>query len=154
MSRESLDALTAMGFDEAVGREALRVCDSLESAVQWILSGGGNASSPSEESSLTGLKMVCVVRTDLGMTPGKVAAQAVHAALGAVRSVRSPSLLRAWESEGEKIVCLRCKSLQELEHIHSTAADAGLPVYLVHDAGRTEVGAGSVTVAASRGQNV
>ena len=148
MSRANLDALMAMGFDEAVSLEALRVCDSVESAVQWILNDGGNVSSPSLEPALTGLKMVCVIRTDLGMTPGKVAAQAVHAALGAVKSVRSPNTLRTWESEGEKVVCLRCETLQELQHIHFTASDAGLNVHVVHDAGRTEVDAGSTTVAA------
>ena len=56
--------------------------------------------------------------------------------------------LRAWEDEGEKVVCLRCESLQELQQLHATAAGSGLPAYLVCDAGRTEVDAGSATVVA------
>lgn len=148
MSQDNLAALVAMGFDEALGREALAINDSVEGAVQWILSYGGNASSPSEEPPLIGLKMVCVIRSDLGMTPGKVAAQTVHAALGAVRRVRNQDTVRAWEGEGERVICLKCASLGELQNIYLTASRAGLPVFMVLDAGRTEVEPGSATVVA------
>ena len=62
------------------------------------------------------MKMVLIVRTDLKMSPGKVAAQCVHAALGAVRicSVESANSLNYWEECGEATICLKCESDEEM----------------------------------------
>lgn len=55
------------------------------------------------------LKMVMVVRTDLGMKKGKIAAQCSHAALGSYRIAmkNAPDILNQWEAAGEPKVC--CK---------------------------------------------
>jgi peptidyl-tRNA hydrolase, PTH2 family len=151
----SLSQLVDLGFDEALARQALHTTGSVEAAVTWLLERPTNGS----EGAITGLegdthsfhaKMVIVVRTDLKMTTGKVAAQCVHAALGAYRialETSSQSLL-AWEESGEKTVCLRCSSLKELLALQTAADEAGLVHFLVRDAGRTQVDCGSETVLA------
>jgi PTH2 family peptidyl-tRNA hydrolase len=62
-------------------------------------------------------KMVIVVRADLGMSSGKIAAQCVHAALAAYRQalVQSPPFVRAWEAQGEATICVQCSSDKDLE---------------------------------------
>jgi hypothetical protein len=62
-------------------------------------------------------KMVVVVRADLGMSAGKIAAQCVHAALAAYRKsmLQSTPWVRAWENQGEATVCLQCNSDDELQ---------------------------------------
>ena len=96
------------------------------------------------------MKMVLVVRADLGMSPGKVASQCVHAALGCYRDMQqsNPAQLAAWERIGEAAVCLRCTSLAELEQLEQAAHGARLQTHTVRDAGRTEVESGSKTVLA------
>lgn len=65
-------------------------------------------------------KMVVVVRGDLGMSAGKVAAQSVHAALAAYRQAlaQSPQFVRAWEAQGEATICVQCSGEQELQVRH------------------------------------
>lgn len=101
---------------------------------------------PTEEE----LKMVLVVRSDVGMSTGKVASQCVHAALGAYRvcQLLNPSLLEEWRSMGEKTVALRCSSETEMAQLQLQASTANIATYAVRDAGRTEVAAGCKTVLA------
>lgn len=49
------------------------------------------------------LKMVLVVRTDLGMKKGKIAAQCAHAVVGCYRvaSTSCPDILNKWEETGQ-----------------------------------------------------
>jgi peptidyl-tRNA hydrolase len=74
--------------------------------------------------------MVIVVRADLGMSAGKIAAQSVHAALAAYRHAQEkmPSSLRAWEGQGAATICLQCSGDEQLQvrlrvwHWHPCAA--------------------------------
>ena len=52
------------------------------------------------------------VRSDLGMSKGKIAAQCAHAAIGAYRSAEKtqPASLQAWEMSGQTKVVLRVPS--------------------------------------------
>jgi PTH2 family peptidyl-tRNA hydrolase len=47
------------------------------------------------------MKQVIVVRADLGMSKGKLAAQACHASLGAYKKANE-RIIREWELEGGK----------------------------------------------------
>lgn len=99
------------------------------------------------------LKMVLVARTDLSMTQGKIAAQAVHAALAAYRTAieLNPSDVLRWVDDGEKVVVVRAPDHAGPAFLYDRAEQAtnlGLPTYLVADAGRTEVAPGSETVLA------
>ncbi|CAL8464016.1 g3551 [Coccomyxa elongata] len=93
-------------------------------------------------------KAVLVVDTSLKMSIGKTAAQCAHAAVGLVKNMHANSVpwLHAWEMEGEKTVVLKANSSAELEALEAKAQSLLLPTFMVEDAGRTEIAAGSKTV--------
>ena len=90
------------------------------------------------------MKQVILVRTDLGMGTGKIAAQAAHASVEAVLASDMKDV-RKWMSEGMKKVVLKVKSESELMKYATIARDAGLIVSLIVDAGWTEIKAGTKT---------
>ncbi|XP_074585066.1 uncharacterized protein LOC141840877 isoform X1 [Curcuma longa] len=96
------------------------------------------------------LKMVLVVRQDLKMGAGKIASQCSHAATGLYVDLLQShrSLLRAWEQCGQAKIVLSCRNQQEMNKLKETADRCGLPTFVVADAGRTQVLAGSKTVLA------
>ncbi|KAL8853382.1 MAG: hypothetical protein Q9198_010976, partial [Flavoplaca austrocitrina] len=97
-------------------------------------------------------KLVLVVRTDLGMGKGKIAAQASHATLACYRALSStfPSslnpVLKQWERTGQAKVVLQAHSEEELETLQAKALSLGLCAQIIHDAGRTQIASGSATV--------
>jgi PTH2 family peptidyl-tRNA hydrolase len=96
------------------------------------------------------LKMVLVVRQDLKMRTGKIASQCAHAATGMYAELMQSDryLLRRWEENGQPKIVVTCKNQQEMNKITEAAESVGLPTFVVADAGRTEVAAGSRTVLA------
>jgi PTH2 family peptidyl-tRNA hydrolase len=98
----------------------------------------------------TEVKLMLVVREDLGMSIGKTAAQCAHAAVGIVHKLtgKRNGLLAAWDECGQTKICLKCSGIDEMLALAKAAEAASLPVYVVQDAGRTEVPAGSSTVLA------
>lgn len=94
------------------------------------------------------LKMVMVVRTDLKMGHGKIAAQCCHACLGLYKSQLKKDLprLQAWENSNYKKVVLKCLSETEMLEIAANAHKKGLDYYIVRDAGLTQITPGSKTV--------
>lgn len=93
-------------------------------------------------------KLVLLVRTDLDMGRGKIAAQAAHAAVMAVLATRGSSDCAAWLGEGQPKVVLRVSGEEELSRLAAAARAAGLPVELVRDAGRTQLAPGTPTCCA------
>jgi len=93
-------------------------------------------------------KLTLVVRADLGMGRGKIAAQAAHAAVTAALAAVGTADFRAWLRDGQPKVVLRASSAEHLHAIAAAAADAGLPVQVIHDAGRTQVTEGTPTCCA------
>uniref|UniRef100_A0A087YQ05 Peptidyl-tRNA hydrolase 2, mitochondrial n=2 Tax=Poecilia formosa TaxID=48698 RepID=A0A087YQ05_POEFO len=93
-------------------------------------------------------KMVLVVRNDLKMGKGKVAAQCSHAAVSAYKQVqrRSPELLRQWEYCGQPKVVVKAPDEDTLMNLLGRAREVGLTVSLIQDAGRTQIAPGSRTV--------
>ena len=77
-------------------------------------------------------------------------AQCAHAAVGIIESLsaRHQVLLRRWEDYGQPKICLKAKDDVELRQLARAAAGIGLPTFVVQDAGRTQVAAGSRTVLA------
>ncbi|CAD7940566.1 unnamed protein product [Amoebophrya sp. A25] len=98
------------------------------------------------------LKMVLVVRQDLGMQKGKIAAQCGHAVLGAYQKAMSSEAgrgrVRQWERFGQAKIALKCNTEEEMQNLERSAKKQGLCTYVVHDAGRTQIAAGSATVLA------
>lgn len=93
-------------------------------------------------------KLTLVVRADLGMGRGKIAAQAAHAAVTAALANLRTADFRAWLGEGQPKVVLRASSAEHLQAIAAAAVAAGLPVQVIHDAGRTQVAEGTPTCCA------
>lgn len=93
-------------------------------------------------------KMVLVVRNDLKMGKGKVAAQCSHAAVSAYKQVqrKNPKLLKHWEYCGQPKVVVKAPDEDTLIHLLGHAKEVGLPVSLIQDAGRTQIAPGSRTV--------
>ena len=58
------------------------------------------------------------------------------------------AVLRRWENSGCAKVCVKVDSENELLILRKGASVKGLNYYLVHDAGRTQIAAGSATVLA------
>ncbi len=92
-------------------------------------------------------KQVILVRQDLKLPKGKLAAQAAHGSLEAYLKA-SPSAREAWRRAGGKKVVLKVKTLDELDRYAHAARRAKLPCALITDAGHTVVEPGTVTVLA------
>lgn len=97
-------------------------------------------------------KLSLVVRTDLGMGRGKLAAQVAHAAVTAVLAAQLTADGRAdlagWLAGGQPKVVLRVGSGAELGELAATAKAAGLPAQVITDAGRTQLAPGTATCCA------
>jgi PTH2 family peptidyl-tRNA hydrolase len=92
-------------------------------------------------------KQVIVVRTDIKMSKGKMAAQAGHAAVSAAEYARKnrPEWWSPWIREGQCKIAVKVKSEQELLELERKARSAGLPVALIVDRGLTELPPETVT---------
>ncbi|XP_028168349.1 peptidyl-tRNA hydrolase 2, mitochondrial-like [Ostrinia nubilalis] len=93
-------------------------------------------------------KVVLVVRTDLNMSKGKIAAQCGHAAVGVFEKAqrKDPAGLRCWQRTGQAKIALKTDSLDEVMQIAENAKKMGLITSMIRDAGRTQIAANSVTV--------
>ena len=90
------------------------------------------------------LKQVILVRIDLKLPKGKMAAQCSHAAVEA--ALNSGKLkVDAWRKQGAKKVVLKVKDDKELFKYKQLANDAGLKTALITDAGRTVIAPGTKT---------
>lgn len=95
---------------------------------------------------MSAIKQVIAVRTDLKMGRGKTAAQVGHACVLASEAARISYhdwWMEWWDSQ-EKVV-VKVSSYDDLEIIRQEAARAGLPYYMVRDAGHTQLAPGTAT---------
>lgn len=90
------------------------------------------------------MKQVIVMRTDLKMGKGKIAAQACHASLNSYKKASKRSI-KQWESFGQKKVVLKVSSEQELLQLYHIIKENGLPCSLIRDAGHTQIDPSTVT---------
>jgi len=92
--------------------------------------------------------LAVLVRQDLGMGPGKVAAQVGHAAVGCSLASRTAAAHRfeRWRSESGRLLVLAVTDEDALRHRQEQAERLGVVHKAVRDAGRTEVPAGTWTV--------
>ena len=92
-------------------------------------------------------KQVILVRQDLQLPKGKMAAQAAHASVEAVLRSDKDAVKR-WHNEGMKKVVLKVADLKELHKYIQIAKDTGLITSIITDAGLTTVDPGTVTCGA------
>ena len=95
------------------------------------------------------IKQVILVRKDLNMGKGKIAAQACHASLGAFKKAikQTPELVRNWEQGGEAKIVVKVDRSEMIE-FKGWADGEGIPSYMVQDAGRTQLEPGTKTALA------
>ncbi|KAF9014953.1 peptidyl-tRNA hydrolase PTH2-domain-containing protein [Cyathus striatus] len=91
-------------------------------------------------------KLVLVVRTDLKMSSGKIAAQ--HATLACYKALvkKNPKLVKHWERIGQAKIALKGSSEEQLMELEAVAKSLNLCARAIHDAGHTQVEAGTRTV--------
>lgn len=89
-------------------------------------------------------KQVILVRMDLKLSKGKLAAQVSHASVEALLKSHKDDV-DAWRKLGMKKVVLKVADQKELIAFKNKADDAGLVTGLIIDAGHTEIPAGTVT---------
>uniref|UniRef100_A0A6I8R2U9 peptidyl-tRNA hydrolase n=1 Tax=Xenopus tropicalis TaxID=8364 RepID=A0A6I8R2U9_XENTR len=106
-------------------------------------------------------KMVFVVNMELPMGVGKlffpqIAAQVGHAAVGLyqnlIKEPKTREMAYKWDEYGAKKVVLQGSSTAHLLELQALALSMNLPNYLVQDAGRTQIAAGSYTVLSIMGE--
>lgn len=91
------------------------------------------------------MKQAILVRKDLNLPKGKLAAQVAHAAVDAVLKTDKETIAE-WRAEGAKKVVLKVKDEKELRDYQKKADRAGLRTVLITDGGLTVVPPGTVTV--------
>lgn len=101
-------------------------------------------------------KMVFVVNTELKMGVGKIAAQVGHATLGLYRFIQGQAnqreAVKEWERDGSKKIVLKGNSAHHLLELKRRAYELHIPNIIVHDAGRTQIEPGSLTIFALFGR--
>ena len=84
------------------------------------------------------MKLVVVMRHDLGMSKGKIASQACHAAVACALDAEK-NCPEVFAECGRRVVILRADSLGELEDVLKRAPGKGVFASLMVDAGLTQV---------------
>ena len=90
------------------------------------------------------MKQVILVRSDLQLPKGKMAAQVAHASVEAVLK-SSSAKVDAWHAEGMKKIVLKVKDEKELLHYQQMAKKERLVAAVITDAGHTVVAPGTKT---------
>jgi len=93
---------------------------------------------------MTNYKQVILVRQDLKLPKGKLAAQAAHASVDAVLKSDS-NIVKAWKDEGMAKIVLKVKDEKELIKYFQLAKDNNIKASLITDAGRTVIAPGTKT---------
>lgn len=98
------------------------------------------------------LKMVFLVREDLKLGAGKIAAQVAHAAVGLYEEINNEGkdyyqqALDYWNEFGAKKIVLKVKDLEELKVKRKECKKLKIPSIMISDAGHTQVDPGTITV--------
>jgi len=92
-------------------------------------------------------KLVVLVRDDLKITKGKIAAQVGHAAVNCALSIRKkdPDTFDEWTSNGQPIIVLRVGSEREMFEFKAIADAKDINNSVICDAGKTQIEPGTYT---------
>lgn len=93
------------------------------------------------------IKQVIIIRMDLEMGKGKLAAQAAHASLMSYFEAEKEdkSIAKEWLDTGEKKIVLKVSDQDSLEKLYKAFKFKKVPCALVSDAGMTQLPPGSKT---------
>lgn len=170
-----LDQLIEFGFDKEIASIAISRVSSdrqphqiiLDKAINWIFDhlnseevdemGGTSSMIRSPFMLQRPTKMVFVANMELKMGIGKLAAQVGHATLSLFLEIQHNKAfeadLNSWLSNGSMKIVLKGRNAEELIDLFKKAKEAGLPAYIIQDAGRTQIAPGSRTVLGIFGSN-
>lgn len=84
------------------------------------------------------MKQIIIVRTDLHMGTGKIAAQVAHASMKALLENFEHPNIKEWLAGPFAKIVVKADSEEELFSIMHNATEAGLITTMITDAGRTE----------------
>jgi PTH2 family peptidyl-tRNA hydrolase len=90
------------------------------------------------------LKQLILVRADLKLPKGKLAAQSAHASVEAVLK-SDKDKVKEWRMSGSEKIVVKVEDKKELYKFLQLAKDAGLATALITDAGRTVIAPGTET---------
>jgi len=93
-----------------------------------------------------GLKQAIIIRSDLGMSKGKMAGQTAHASVSAYALAlsREKEDAHEWEEEGQKKIVLKVGGEEELLALYEQMKRE-MPCALIRDAGKTQLEPGTIT---------
>jgi PTH2 family peptidyl-tRNA hydrolase len=93
-------------------------------------------------------KMVIVTRSDLKLSPGKLAAQVAHAAVACALDTKknNSKWFHNWQTEGAKKAILKVDSEKDFYPLKEKAEELKIVAYIISDAGYTEIPEGTKTV--------
>lgn len=91
-------------------------------------------------------KQVIVVRADLGMGKGKIAAQCAHASVAAFEKAmrETPDAVEEWKATGQQKSVLKVANKMELLELFENVKKK-FPTALIRDAGLTQIAEGEIT---------
>ena len=92
-------------------------------------------------------KQVIIVRRDVNMGTGKIAAQVAHAAVMGAEKVKTlrREWFNSWFAAGQAKVVVKVKNIEELMDVRKRAEELRLPVVHVQDSGLTQIPTGTIT---------
>ena len=93
------------------------------------------------------IKQAIIIRSDLEMSRGKIAAQAAHASLMSYFEAEhvDSKITKSWLDTGEKKIVLKVSDEESLVKLYNAFKFRKVPCALVTDAGLTEIPPGSKT---------
>lgn len=96
------------------------------------------------------IKQVIIIRADLGMGKGKIAAQASHASVMATLEAMKQNKIwyDRWMRDGMGKIVVKVNSEDELNAMFQKASKDKLPRALINDAGHTQLPPGTATAVA------
>jgi PTH2 family peptidyl-tRNA hydrolase len=93
-------------------------------------------------------KMIIVARSDLKLSPGKLAAQVAHAAVACAFDTKrnNSKWFHKWQDEGGKKAVVKVDSEKDFYPLKEKAEELKIAAQIISDAGFTEIPAGTKTV--------
>jgi PTH2 family peptidyl-tRNA hydrolase len=93
-------------------------------------------------------KMVIVTRSDLNLSPGKLAAQVAHAAVICALDTKKKNSkwFNKWQNEGGKKAVVKVESEKKFYILKEKAEKLKIIAHIITDAGHTEIPEGTITV--------
>lgn len=85
------------------------------------------------------MKQVIAVRTDLGMSKGKLAGQVAHAAVKVSHQIENKNILDEWQEKGAPKIVVKVDSEEQIQSLAKKSENNNIPYTIISDLGHTEL---------------